>query len=411
LAAKPLDGVRVLDLTRILAGPFCTAILANLGAEVIKIEIPGKGDDSRAFTPHVHGESAYFMSYNNQKKSVTLDLKKERGKEIFLEMVKRSDVVVENFRTGIMEKLDIGFDKMSEANPNIIHASLSGFGSTGPFKERAAYDIIVQAIGGVMSLTGSEGGEPLRCGISIGDIGVGLYTAIGVVAALFGSERGQGGQQVDVAMLDCMVAFMGNYLSQYKVTGEIPLRIGNKHHSLAPFSSYKTADSVIVMAAGNDKLFSLLCKCLGREDLITDPRFATNMLRVKNKYDLDEILGNIFCTNTSLYWVRLFEAKGIPCGRVNTAKELIEHPYMWGQDMVLEVEHPVAGKFLTAGFPIKFSKTPCRIEKPAPVLGQHTREVLSKMLKMTDDEMRSLAESGIIGNVEAPIGKNEQADH
>ncbi|MFA5384965.1 MAG: CaiB/BaiF CoA-transferase family protein [Eubacteriales bacterium] len=405
MAAKPLDGVRVLDLTRILAGPFCTAILANLGAEVIKIERPGRGDDSRAFIPHVHGESAYFMSYNNQKKSIALDLKNEQGRKIFLEMVKHSDVVVENFRTGIMEKLDIGLDNMSEVNPNIIHASLSGFGSTGPFRERAAYDIIVQAVGGVMSLTGHEGGEPLRAGISIGDIGAGLYTAIGVVAALFGREKGQGGQQVDVAMLDCMVAFMGNYLSQYKVTGEIPLRIGNKHHSLAPFSSYKTADSVIVMAAGNDKLFSLLCKCLGREDLISDPRFTTNMLRVKNKYEMDEILGNIFIANTSVYWVRLFEKKGIPCGRVNTVKEIIEHPYMWGQDMVLEVDHPVAGKFLTAGFPIKFSKTPCRIEKPAPVLGQHTREVLFSMLGITDDKMRALEESGIIGTTETPVDK------
>jgi len=405
LAAKPLDGVRVLDLTRILAGPYCTAILANLGAEVIKIEIPGKGDDSRAFTPHVHGESAYFMSHNNQKKSIALDLKKERGREVFLEMVRHSDVVVENFRNDIMEKLHIGYDIMSEVNPNIIHASLSGFGSTGPFRHRAAYDIIIQAMGGVMSLTGPEGGEPLRAGISIGDIAAGLYTAIGVISALFGRERGQGGQQVDVAMLDCMVAFMGNYLSQYKVTGEIPLRIGNKHHSLAPFSSYKTADSVIVMAAGNDKLFSRLCVVLEREDLITDPRFTTNMLRVKNKYDLDEILGNIFITKTSLYWVRLFEEKGIPCGRVNTVKELIEHPYMWGQDMVLEVEHPVAGKFLTAGFPVKFSGTPCRIEKPAPVLGQHTREVLSELLGMMDDDMRTLEESGIIGTWEMPVDK------
>jgi CoA:oxalate CoA-transferase len=405
LAAKPLDGVRVLDLTRILAGPYCTAILANLGAEVIKVEIPGKGDDSRAFTPHVHGESAYFMSYNNQKKSIALDLKKEQGRKIFLEMVKHSDVVVENFRNGIMEELRIGYEMLSEANPEIILASLSGFGSTGPFRERAAYDIIVQAVGGVMSLTGPEGGEPLRCGISIGDVGSGIYTAIGVIAALFGREKGQGGQQVDVAMLDCMVAFMGNYLSQYKVTGEIPLRIGNKHHSLAPFSSYKTSDSVIVMAAGNDKLFSMLCKCLEREDLIDDPRFTTNMLRVENKNELNDILESIFRANTSAYWVRLFEEKGIPCGRVNTAKEIIEHPYMWGQDMVLEVEHPVAGKFLTAGFPIKFSGTSCRIEKPAPVLGQHTREILSDMLGMTDEEMHSLEESGIIGTREMPVDK------
>ncbi len=405
MAAKPLDGVRVLDLTRILAGPYCTAILANLGAEVIKVEIPGKGDDSRAFTLHVHGESAYFMSYNNQKKSIALDLKKEQGRKIFLEMVKHSDVVVENFRNGIMEELRIGYEMLSEANPEIILASLSGFGSTGPFRERAAYDIIVQAVGGVMSLTGPEGGEPLRCGISIGDVGSGIYTAIGVIAALFGREKGQGGQQVDVAMLDCMVAFMGNYLSQYKVTGEIPLRIGNKHHSLAPFSSYKTSDSVIVMAAGNDKLFSMLCKCLEREDLIDDPRFTTNMLRVENKNELNDILESIFRANTSAYWVRLFEEKGIPCGRVNTAKEIIEHPYMWGQDMVLEVEHPVAGKFLTAGFPIKFSGTSCRIEKPAPVLGQHTREILSDMLGMTDEEMHSLEESGIIGTREMPVDK------
>lgn len=403
MAAKPLDGVRVLDLTRILAGPYCTAILANLGAEVIKIEIPGKGDDSRAFTPHVNGESAYFMSYNNQKKSIALDLKKKQGRELFLKMVEHSDVVVENFRNGIMERLNIGYDSLSEINPNIIHASLSGFGSTGPFRERAAYDIIVQAVGGVMSLTGYPDGEPLRSGISIGDIAAGIYTAIGVIAALFGRDKGQGGQQVDVAMLDCMVAFMGNYLSHYNVTGEIPLRIGNKHHSLAPFSSYKTADSVIVMAAGNDKLFAMLCTCLGREDLIKDPRFATNMLRVKNKYDLDEILNNIFSTKTSVHWVRLFEEKGIPCGRVNTVKEIVEHPYMRGQEMIVEVEHPVAGTFLTAGFPIKFSRTPCRIESPAPVLGQHTREVLFSMLGITDEEMRTLEESGIIRTWEMPV--------
>ena len=396
MTAKPLSGVRVLDLTRILAGPFCTAILANLGAEVIKIEEPVKGDDSREFTPHINGESAYFMSYNNQKKSITLDLKKKQGREIFLEMVKFSDVVVENFRNGVMKKLDIDYTSLSKIKPDLIYASLSGFGSIGLYKNRPAYDVVVQGISGAMSLTGSPDGEPTRIGLSIADLTGGVYTAIGIISALYAREKGMGGQKIDLAILDCLVAIMGNHVAQYTTTGKVPLRVGNRHRSIAPFSSYRTLDSIITVAAGNDRMWAKLCHCLGIDELIDDPRFATNALRVENVKELEEILQKIFSTKTSASWLELLNANGVPCGPINTVAEVVHDPHILAQEMIVEVDHPVIGLFKTVGFPIKFSRTPCRVEKPAPVLGQHTEEILTQMLGLTPGEIEILKKERVI---------------
>jgi CoA:oxalate CoA-transferase len=391
----PLEHVKVLDLTRVLSGPFASMVLADMGATVIKIERPGTGDDSREFGPFQHGESAYFMNINRNKKSICLDLKNEKGKQVFLDLVKSADVVMENFRPGTMEKMGLGYERLRDLNPRLIYASISGFGNSGPYSKRAAYDIIVQAMSGLMSVTGEKGGTPLRVGVSVGDLVAALYGAIGILTAIVHRDRTGEGQAVDVAMLDCQVSFLENAIARYMVNGEDPKPIGNRHPSIVPFESFDTRDSSLVIAAGNDALWTSFCRCVGKALLATDPRFATNRLRNDNYVELKRILDELFTERTTADWIGILEAAGIPCSPINSIHELLDHPQLRAREMFVDVEHPRAGKATVVGLPVKMSRTPGSIRMPAPTLGQHGREIL-RDLGYTDEKIRELDSDKVV---------------
>lgn len=391
-----LKGIRVIDLTRVLAGPYCSMILGDLGAEVIKIEIPGVGDDSRAFPPFVENESVYFLSLNRNKKSITLNLKSEKGKELFLNMVKKSHVVVENFRPGTMEKLGLGYEELKKANPKIIYAASSGFGHTGPYSHKPAYDMIVQAMGGIMSITGPDENTPTKVGASIGDIISGMFTAIGILAGLNHMNNTGVGQKVDVAMLDCQVAVLENAIARYLITGKIPRPIGNRHPSITPFGTYKSKDSEIVIAIGNDRLWEKFCKIVGKEELIEDERFKTNSQRTENVSQLEPILSELIKCKTTMEWISILEREGIPCSPINNVKDVIEDPQVIERNMIVEVEHKSIGKVKIPGNPIKMSETPGTIDTSAPMLGEHTADILKSLCCLTDEEIKGLYSSGVI---------------
>ena len=390
-----LSDIKVLDLTRVLAGPYATMLLADLGAEIIKIEQPEKGDDSRAFGPYKNGESAYFMSINRNKESITLNLKAPEGKEILKELVKQVDILVENFRPGTMEKLGLGYDVLKEINPCLIYASSTGYGQTGPYSQRPAYDAVVQAMGGIMSITGQPDGVPTRVGTSIGDITAGLFCAAGILAALHERERSGVGQMVDVAMLDCQVAILENAISRFEFTGEIPHPIGNRHPSIVPFEPFDTLTTPIMLAAGNDRLWVTLCGLM-ELDLADDPRFKTNPLRNENYAALRPILAERFMTKTAEEWQQMFDDAGIPCGPINTVDKVVTNEQVVAREMILEVEHPTAGATRIPGIPIKLSRTPGEIRLPAPVLGAETEKILTRCLNLTPEQIAALREKQVI---------------
>ncbi|AZR72679.1 carnitine dehydratase [Anoxybacter fermentans] len=378
---KPLKDVIVLDLTRVLAGPYCTMILADLGAEVIKVERPGVGDDSRAFGPFINGKSAYFISLNRGKKSIVLNLKDEKDREIFKQLVKKVDVLTENFRPGTMEKLGFGYEELKKINPRLIYAATSGFGHTGPKSKKAAYDMIVQAAGGIMSITGHPGGPPTRVGASIGDIIAGLFTAIGVCAALYQREKTGKGQKIDVAMLDSQVAILENAIARYIVTGEPPKPLGARHPSITPFEAFKAADDWVIIAIGNDALWAKFCKAVGREDLIDHPEFATNAKRTENYDKLKPIMDEIISKKTAAEWIEELDKAGIPVGPINTIDKLFEDPQIKARNMLVDVNDPEIGKMKVAGNPIKMSSFEDEKDRqPAPNLGEHTEEILKRFL-------------------------------
>ncbi|MEI7613842.1 MAG: CoA transferase [Betaproteobacteria bacterium] len=376
---KALEGIKVLDLSRVLAGPYCTMMLADFGANIIKIEPPGSGDDSRAFGPFVGKESAYFMSLNRNKRSITLNFKREEEIELFREMVKQADVVVENYRPGTMEKFGIGYEALKEINPKIIYAACSGFGHSGPYMLKPAYDIIVQAMGGIMSITGPEGGEPTRVGASVGDIIAGMFTAYGVMLGLFHRERTGEGQKVDVGMLDCQLAVLENAISRYTTSGVVPTPLGNRHPSITPFASFTAKDGHIIVGAGNDRLWQRLCTLLECPELITDERFNNNGNRTTNARALMVLLNAIFINKTIAEWLELLEKAELPCAPINTIDKVVNDPQIKAREMMIELEHPVAGHQKMAGVPVKMSGTPGKVEFPAPLLGQHTGEILQEM--------------------------------
>ncbi len=390
-----LSDIKILDLTRVLAGPYATMVLADLGAEIIKIEQPGKGDDSRAYGPYKNGESAYFMSLNRNKESVTLNLKTPEGKEILKELVKKVDVLVENFRPGTMEKLGLGYDVLKELNPRLIYASSTGYGQTGPYSQRPAYDAVVQAMGGIMSITGQADGKPTRVGSSVGDIFAGLFCAIGILSAVHERESSGLGQMVDVAMLDCQVAILENAIARYEFTGEIPHPIGNRHPSIVPFEPFDTLTAPIMVAAGNDRLWVTLCELL-ELDLANDPRFITNPKRNENYQALRPILAERFMTKTAEEWQKMFDEVGIPSGPINTVDKVVANEQVIARDMILEVEHPVAGTTRIPGIPTKLSRTPGEIRMAAPVLGAETEKILSEYLGLTSDQIAELREKKVI---------------
>ncbi|MBF0544170.1 MAG: CoA transferase [Candidatus Riflebacteria bacterium] len=392
----PLAGITVIDLTRVLAGPYCTMLLADLGAEVIKIERPGTGDDSRAFGPFVNGFSAYFMSINRGKKSVTLNLKQPEGREIFLKLAKCADVVVENFKPGVMEKLGIHYDELVKTNPRLIYASSTGFGQTGPYKSRPAYDLIIQGLGGMMSVTGPSADQPTKVGSSIADIISGIFTSYGIVTALYNREKSGMGQAIDVAMLDSMIAVLENAIVRYSATGEVPHPIGNRHPSISPFATFHTKDGLINIAVGNDDLWKKFLEIIEKKEVISDPRFLTNKDRVHNWDSLEKFLSEEMKTKLTDEWVTLLQKYDIPCGPINDVAKLFSDPQINARSMLVELLHPTTGKIKVPGNPIKFSQTPAEVTCPAPVLGEHTHEILKTKLKMSEEEISSLQKKKVI---------------
>lgn len=382
--AKPLEGVVVLDLSRVLAAPYTGMILADMGADVLKIERPGKGDDSRQYSPFKNGESVYYMSLNRGKRSMTLNMKTEEGKEILKELVKKADVLVENFRGGTMEKLGLGYDVLKEINPRLIYSACTGFGMTGPYKHDPAYDVIVQGMGGIMSITGMPGGEPTKCGVSIGDITAGIFSAVGVMIALYNREKTGKGQLVDVSMLDCQVAILENAIARYLDSGVSPKPIGNRHASITPFQALKTSDGWVIIAVGNDTLWQKFCDLIERPDLKADERFTTNPLRTQNVEVLSAELTKTFETKTMDEWLHILKEGGIPVGPINDVARVVRDPAIIEREMIVTTHHPVAGEVKMAGVPIKLSDTPGGVAGPAPVLGQHTREILKQYLGYDD---------------------------
>ena len=360
----PFSGLFVLDLTRVLAGPFCTMMLAELGARVVKIEDPRGGDDSRRFEPFFEGQSAYFASLNRGKESIALDLKDEADRAVFLKLVPRADVIVENFRPGTMERLGYGYEQLRVVNPRLIYASVSGFGQTGPWRGKPAYDLIVQALSGMMTVTGHPANPPTKAGTSIGDITGGLFLLAGIAAAIYHREKTGRGQQVDVAMFDGQLAILESAVMRYAATGQVPKAVGNRHPSIAPFELYAAVDRPIVIAAGNDALFGKLCRALGRPDLADDPRFAVNCDRVRHAEELKVALEEVLRTHAAAYWIERLEAAGVPCSLVQDVAEAIAHPQSVARNVIVR-----AGGLRMAGNPIKldeFADEPTR--RPAPAL-------------------------------------------
>jgi CoA:oxalate CoA-transferase len=367
----PLSGVIIIDLTRVLAGPFCTMMLAELGARVVKVENPQGGDDARHFEPFHQGRSAYFLSLNRGKESIALDFKKEPDRSVFLDLIRRADVVVENYRPGTLDRLTLGYDNLRQENPRLIYAAISGFGHTGPWSHKPAYDMIVQALGGLMSVTGLPGSPPTKAGTSIGDITGGLFALAGITSALFHRERTGLGCKVDVSLLDGQIAILESAVLRYVTSGETPQPMGNRHPSIAPFEPFETADRPIIIAAGNDILFQRLCQALGRPDLATDPRFVSNSARLQNIDGLKSALETILRPFPAAHWLVLLEKEGIPCSPINTVADAVEHPQTQARNMIVR-----AGDLRMAGNPIKFNIfADSATRKPAPALNEDGQRI------------------------------------
>lgn len=379
-ASGPLSGITVVDLSRILAGPYCTFLMAEMGARVIKVEPPVKGDDAREYGPFRKGKSTYFSSINRGKESIALDLKSAADRRIFERLLESADVVVENFRPGTMEKLGYGWEALHPRYPRLIYAAASGFGHTGPSSRQPAYDMVVQGLGGIMSITGYPGQPPVRIGMSIGDIGAGLYTAVAVNAALLHRERSGEATKVDVAMFDCQLALLENAVMRYTVTGEVPGPLGARHPSITPFEAFATADGSMIVAAGNDGLWLKLCGALGRLDLAAHPDFQSNELRNRHQSALKSEIEKELKKQPTAAWIDRIGSAGIPCGPINTVADALKHPQVAARNMLVTIDDPKAGALRLAGNPLKFSgfaDPPTR--EPAPELDADRAKLLREL--------------------------------
>ena len=396
---KALEGVRVLDLTRALAGPYCTMMLGDYGADVLKIEMPEVGDDTRHWGPPFIGEeSAYFLSINRNKRSMTLNLRHDSGREIFLELAKRAHVVVENFTPGVVDRLGIDYKSVRELNPRIVYCSISGFGQTGPYKAKSAYDQVMQGIGGIMSLTGEPDGPPVKMGIALTDIGAGMLGAYAITSALFHREASgaSAGQHIDISMLDLQVSwltYMGGY---YFATGKDPEKVGAAHPNLVPYQAFMCNDGKYInIAVGSERLWERFCKAMDREDLQTNPDYAQNGDRVRNRSKLVPILQEEFLRKPASAWALQLEEGGVPCGPINQVSDVFSDPQVLSREMLMEIPHPTLGKIKQAGIPIKFSETQGTIDRHPPLLGEHTREILLE-LGYPEGDLTRLKEEGAI---------------
>ena len=386
-ARGPLSGITVLDLTQFLSGPFCTMIMADLGADILKIERP---DRPRASGPYLHGERIYDLSVNRSKNSMTLNLKSDAGKDIFKKLLISSDVVIENFKPGTMERMGLGYEELKKIKPNLIYAAISGFGYTGPYKNRGALDMVIQGMSGLMSLTGEPNGRPTRCGTSASDIFSGIYMFGAVASALYEREKTGKGQFIDVAMLDSTFSCLENAVINTCIFNKNPERVGNSHPTSVPFQTFQTSDGEIIITCSRDSAFYSLCRAMGRPDMIQDERFAKAEARRLNKELLEDEITRFTSTRTLDECEETLNQFGVPNGRINTLTMICKDPQIAARDMIVKVEHPVAGTYQMAGSPLKFSSLTEAHYEPAPTLGQHTREILSERLNMTDTEIEAL---------------------
>ena len=392
----PLAGLTVLDLTRVLAGPYCTMFLADMGARVLKIEQPGRGDDTRAWgPPFVGGESTYFLSVNRNKESVTLDFKAPEGRNILDQLIARADVVVENFRPGTLRRLGLDYESLRLSNPKLIYCSISGFGQTGPRSAEPGYDAVVQAEGGLMSLTGDAGGPPFRLGVAIADLTAGLLATQGIALALYARERTGQGQAVDVALYDAVISLLSYQASAALNASTVPSRIGNRHPQIAPYDLFPAADGDFFLAVGNDQQFTRLCAVAGVPALAADPRFASNPARVANGDALRACLTDALKARGRSHWITALTTAGVPCGAVRDVREALHDPQVEARDMIAAVEHAAAGIVRLLGVPLKLSDTPGAIRTAPPALGQHTDAVLTE-LGLTDTDIAALRRSHIV---------------
>lgn len=397
-ARRLLEGVRVIDLTRILAGPFCTMLLGDLGADVIKIELPGRGDDTRQwgppFTPS--GESAYFLSANRNKRSLTLNLKSVQGLEILRELISHGDIVIENFLAGTLEGWGLDYDSLQRLRPGLIYCTITGYGYTGPYRQRPGYDFIVQAMSGFMSVTGPSEGEPFRAGVAIADLASGIFAGNAVLASLFARERTGQGQRIDVSLLDCQVALMSYVASNYLVSGQPPKRYGNAHPNIVPYDVFRANDGYFAFAAGNDSQWARFCQEVGRVEWIEDPRFASNPARIENRVLLADLLNELFAQRPASEWIVLCEEIGLPAGPINPIDKVLSDPQVLARGMLVDVPHASEGTLPILGSPLGIPTAPAEVRLAPPTLGQHTEEILQELLGYNAAAIASLRKTGVI---------------
>ena len=408
IMSGPLSHIKVLDLSRVLAAPWAAQNLADLGAQVIKVERPGKGDDSRAYAPpflkdeqgEVTRESAYFCAANRGKKSITIDLSKPEGQELVRSLARQCDVLIENYKVGDLARYGLGYEDLKAINPGLIYCSVTGFGQTGPYKDRPGYDFMAQGMGGLMSITGERddlpGGGPQRVGIPIIDLTTGMYASIAICAAIAHRAVTGQGQWIDVALLNSCVAFLANQAMNYFATGESPKSLGNAHPNIVPYQTFKTADGALILACGNDNLFNKFCDVAGCAHLAKDPRFSTNAVRVDHRTEITQLLNEIFLTRPTREWVKMLDDAGVANGPINTIEQVFQEPQVLARGMKIELPHAVAGTVPLVASPMRFSATPIKHEMPPPALGQHTDEILAQVLSKTEAEIASLKAAGIV---------------
>ena len=376
---QPLRGIRVLDLSRVLAGPYCTMVLGDLGADVIKVESP-EGDETRTWgPPFAEGESAYYLCVNRNKRSIVIDFKTEEGRAVINLLIRKSDVLVENFRPGTLSRFSLDFESASALNADLIYCSISGFGQTGPLRDKPGYDFMIQATGGMMSFTGDPDGEPMKVGVAVADLFAGQNAVIAILAALQARTQTGRGQHLDISLFDSQLGMLANVASNYLISGNLPRRYGNAHANIVPYQSFQASDEWFILAVGNDRQFEKLCEVIGNPELARDARFVANAGRVEHREALITTLKPVFLTRTAINWLSTLEAAGIPCGPINTLEKAFAEPQIEARQMLIEMEHPTIGKLPLVGSPLKFSETPVEYRFPPPKLGEHTEQILKEM--------------------------------
>jgi crotonobetainyl-CoA:carnitine CoA-transferase CaiB-like acyl-CoA transferase len=397
LTDLPLSGYRVLDLSRILAGPYCTMILGDQGAEVIKVERPGTGDDTRTWGPPFSGgESAYYLCANRNKKSIVVDLKKPEGQNLIRELARVSDVMIENFTPGLMARFGLDYDTIHAINPRLVYASITAYGPDGPYRDRPGYDMVLSAVGGLMYITGEKEGKPCKVGVAVTDVLTGVYASGAITSALLWRERSGRGQHLDISLLDAQISGLANIASNYLVAGQEATRWGTQHESIVPYQVFDTKDRPIAIAVANQKLWVNFCKVVGREDLLEDPRFASNPKRVENRDALLPLIDELFANKTCDEWMDILVDASIPCGPVNNMEHLFADPQVHHRNMIEEVPHPTIGTLKLVGIPIKYSDTPGTVRLHPPLLGEHTDEIVKSVLGLSDEQIAALKSNGVI---------------